>query len=101
MSENSIVWLWATRGLSWGAKVSVFKGTQGNTLWDVQKEDKRRISLGIKQCIENPWETFNKDFKVNQEIEGEIKNIELITVREKKKQILIVDDIPFLNQKKY
>ena len=33
--------------------------------------------------------------------ESEIKNIELITVREIKKQILIVDDIPFLNQKKY
>ena len=39
------------------------------------EEDKRRISLGIKQCIENPWEIFNKEFKVNQEIEGEIKNI--------------------------
>ena len=39
------------------------------------EEDKRRISLGIKQCIENPWESFNKEFKVNQEIEGEIKNI--------------------------
>ena len=32
------------------------------------EEDKRRISLGIKQCIENPWEAFNKEFKVNQEI---------------------------------
>ena len=39
------------------------------------EEDKRRISLGIKQCFENPWEIFNKEFKVNQEIEGEIKNI--------------------------
>ena len=39
------------------------------------EEDKRRISLGIKQCIENPWEAFNKEFKVNQEIEGEIKNV--------------------------
>ena len=39
------------------------------------EEDKRRISLGIKQCKENPWESFNKEFKVNQEIEGEIKNI--------------------------
>ena len=38
-------------------------------------EDKRRISLGIKQCVENPWEVFNKEFKVNQEIEGEIKNV--------------------------
>ena len=39
------------------------------------EEDKRRISLGIKQCMENPWDSFNKEFKVNQEIEGEIKNI--------------------------
>ncbi len=39
------------------------------------EEDKRRISLGIKQCLENPWEVFNKEFKVNQEIEGEIKNV--------------------------
>ena len=39
------------------------------------EEDKRRISLGIKQCVENPWEAFNKEFKVNQEIEGEIKNV--------------------------
>ena len=38
-------------------------------------EDKRRISLGIKQCMENPWENFSKEFKVNQEVEGEIKNI--------------------------
>ena len=39
------------------------------------EEDKRRISLGIKQCIENPWDAFDKEFKVNQEVEGEIKNI--------------------------
>ena len=39
------------------------------------EEDKRRISLGIKQCVENPWEVFDKEFKVNQEIEGEIKNV--------------------------
>ncbi len=39
------------------------------------EEDKRRISLGIKQCMENPWDTFNKEFNINQEIEGEIKNI--------------------------
>ncbi|MFL2821194.1 MAG: 30S ribosomal protein S1 [Candidatus Puniceispirillales bacterium] len=39
------------------------------------EEEKRRISLGIKQCVENPWEVFNKEFKINQEIEGEIKNV--------------------------
>ena len=38
-------------------------------------EEKRRISLGIKQCLENPWENFSKNHKVGDEIEGEIKNI--------------------------
>lgn len=36
---------------------------------------KRRISLGIKQCTPNPWEAFEKDFPVGSEVEGEIKNI--------------------------
>jgi len=36
---------------------------------------KRRISLGIKQCIENPWETFRTTQKVGETISGEIRNI--------------------------
>jgi small subunit ribosomal protein S1 len=41
---------------------------------DVDME-KRRISLGIKQCIANPWEDFAQSFKAGSEIEGEIRNI--------------------------
>ncbi|MEM9469641.1 MAG: 30S ribosomal protein S1 [Pseudomonadota bacterium] len=37
--------------------------------------DKRRISLGLKQCQENPWQDFADKFKVDQEVEGEIRNI--------------------------
>lgn len=37
--------------------------------------DKRRISLGIKQCLENPWKQFADTHKAGQEIEGEIRNI--------------------------
>ena len=36
---------------------------------------KRRISLGIKQCIENPWETFKANNKPGETIEGEVRNI--------------------------
>ena len=36
---------------------------------------KRRISLGLKQCLENPWDGFADRFPVNSEIEGEVKNI--------------------------
>ena len=37
--------------------------------------DKRRISLGLKQCLPNPWETFLEKFPVGSPVEGEIKNI--------------------------
>jgi small subunit ribosomal protein S1 len=36
---------------------------------------KRRISLGLKQCTANPWIDFTEKHKVNNELEGEIKNI--------------------------
>ncbi|MDF1587247.1 30S ribosomal protein S1 [Marinimicrococcus flavescens] len=37
--------------------------------------DKRRISLGLKQCLENPWERFVESHPAGAEVEGEIKNI--------------------------
>jgi small subunit ribosomal protein S1 len=36
---------------------------------------KRRISLGLKQCFPNPWQDFVGQFPLNSEIEGEIRNI--------------------------
>lgn len=41
---------------------------------DIDKE-KRRISLGLKQCQENPWTAYAKAHKVGEEIEGEVRNI--------------------------
>jgi small subunit ribosomal protein S1 len=35
---------------------------------------KRRISLGLKQTLENPWEQFATDFPVGTIVEGEVKN---------------------------
>ncbi|MEA2933503.1 MAG: small subunit ribosomal protein [Variibacter sp.] len=35
---------------------------------------KRRISLGLKQTIRNPWETFVEEHPVGSEVEGEVKN---------------------------
>ena len=37
--------------------------------------DKRRISLGLKQCGPNPWEDFVANSSVGSEVEGEVKNI--------------------------
>jgi small subunit ribosomal protein S1 len=37
-------------------------------------EEKRRISLGLKQAISNPWEAFAAAHPVGTQIEGEVKN---------------------------
>jgi small subunit ribosomal protein S1 len=36
---------------------------------------KRRISLGLKQCTQNPWQDFANSNPVDSTIEGEIRNI--------------------------
>ncbi len=36
---------------------------------------KRRISLGLKQCTDNPWLTFSDQFPKDTLVEGEIKNV--------------------------
>src|SRR6266478_1979122 len=36
---------------------------------------KRRISLGLKQCMANPWESFAEKFPGGTELEGEVRNI--------------------------
>ena len=37
--------------------------------------EKRRISLGLKQCMENPWEDFSSKYPSGTKVSGEIKNI--------------------------
>ncbi|MFN9489395.1 MAG: 30S ribosomal protein S1 [Betaproteobacteria bacterium] len=38
-------------------------------------EDRRRISLGMKQCMANPWEEFSMNFKKGDKVKGQIKSI--------------------------
>ena len=38
-------------------------------------EDKRRISLGMKQCQPNPWQDFEANFKKGDKIKGAVKSI--------------------------
>ena len=38
-------------------------------------EDRRRISLGIKQCKSNPWAEFSATFNRNDKVSGQIKSI--------------------------
>ena len=37
--------------------------------------DKRRISLGLKQCNANPWQAFQEQYPIGTTLEGEVKNI--------------------------
>src|ERR1700747_238949 len=36
---------------------------------------KRRMSLGLKQCMANPWESFHEKYPAGTELEGEVRNI--------------------------
>src|SRR6266404_5604613 len=38
-------------------------------------EDRRRISLGMKQCKPNPWEEFSANYKKGDKVRGQIKSI--------------------------
>ncbi|MPZ46173.1 MAG: 30S ribosomal protein S1 [Betaproteobacteria bacterium] len=38
-------------------------------------EDRRRISLGMKQCMPNPWEEFAMNYKKGDKVKGQIKSI--------------------------
>jgi small subunit ribosomal protein S1 len=38
-------------------------------------EERRRISLGMKQCLPNPWDDFAREFKKGDRVKGQIKSI--------------------------
>ena len=64
---------WTKKNVHPGKIVSTSQEVEVMVL-DVDPQ-KRRISLGLKQCLENPWDGFADRFPVGTEIEGEVKNI--------------------------
>jgi len=66
--------------MSW-TKKNVHPGKIVSTSQEVEvmvldvDEQKRRISLGLKQCLSNPWQDFVEKYPAGSEMEGEIKNI--------------------------
>ena len=38
-------------------------------------EERRRISLGLKQCAENPWEVFDQTHEKGDKVQGKIRSI--------------------------
>jgi small subunit ribosomal protein S1 len=65
--------------MSW-VKKNVHPGKIVSTSQEVEvivlevDEEKRRISLGLKQAQRNPWEVFAEQHPVGSTVEGEVKN---------------------------
>jgi len=64
---------WTKKNVHPGKIVSTSQEVEVMVL-DVDPQ-KRRISLGLKQTISNPWESFLERFPSGTVVEGEIKNI--------------------------
>jgi small subunit ribosomal protein S1 len=64
---------WTKKNVHPGKIVSTSQEVEVVVL-DVDK-DKRRISLGLKQCMANPWDEFLEKYPVGSSVQGEIKNI--------------------------
>ena len=66
--------------MSW-TKKNVHPGKIVSTSQEVEvmvlevDQARRRISLGLKQCMDNPWDSFAQTTPVGSEIEGVVKNI--------------------------
>lgn len=64
---------WTKKNVHPGKIVSTSQQVEVMVL-DVDPQ-KRRISLGLKQTVANPWEEFAENHPANSIIEGEIRNI--------------------------
>ena len=78
--EDGIEGLVHVSEMSW-TKKNVHPGKILSTTEEVEVQvleidsAKRRISLGLKQVQDNPWETFSSKYPNGTNVEGEIKNI--------------------------
>jgi small subunit ribosomal protein S1 len=64
---------WTKKNVHPGKIVSTSQEVEVMVL-DVDPQ-KRRISLGLKQTMSNPWESFVEKYPKDSELEGEVKNI--------------------------
>jgi len=63
---------WTKKNIHPGKIVSTSQEVEAMVL-EVDPE-KRRISLGLKQCKDNPWDSFTESHAVGSIVEGEVKN---------------------------
>ena len=65
-------------------------------------EELSRLSLGIKQLTENPWDTVNKNIKINDKIKGKVvsmnDNTAYIPLNDKYDGIIPVSELSWLKK---
>ncbi len=64
---------WTKKNVHPGKIVSTSQEVEVMVL-DVDPQ-RRRISLGLKQTMDNPWDSFSANYPPGTELEGEVKNI--------------------------
>ncbi|QBB70351.1 30S ribosomal protein S1 [Pseudolysobacter antarcticus] len=64
---------WTNKNVNPGKMVQV--GDEAEVMVLDVDEERRRISLGMKQTQSNPWETFAAIYKKNDRVSGQIKSI--------------------------
>jgi small subunit ribosomal protein S1 len=64
---------WTNKNVNPGKLVQV--GDEAEVMVLDVDEERRRISLGMKQCTSNPWETFAAMHKKGDKVSGTIKSI--------------------------
>ena len=64
---------WSKRNISPHRTVEIGQKVKVKIL-EIDK-DRRRIAMGMKQCVANPWLDLENKFPVGSEIEGKIRNI--------------------------
>ncbi len=65
-------------------------------------EELTRLSLGIKQLSENPWESVNTEFKINDNVEGVVSGINdgsiNITINKKYDGLVVLNELSWLKK---
>jgi small subunit ribosomal protein S1 len=63
---------WANRNINPRRLVEV--GQEVEVMVLEINDERRRVSLGLKQCKQNPWEAFSEKYKVGDLVEGQVKS---------------------------
>ena len=64
---------WTSKNVNPGKIVHVGQEVEVMVL-DIN-EERRRVSLGLKQCLENPWQDFANNFKKDDRVTGNVRSM--------------------------